>query len=326
MTRTLFHMLAALTWLLLVSGTVLPQDRPRFILVAHGAATDRFWGAVKEGAERAAEEAGVELSYRAPEQFDLKTMADLVDAAVAEKPAGLIVSIPSAEALAGPLQGAAAAGIPVISINSGLDVAASLGSLLHVGQSEYEAGRVAGEAMRELGGTKALCLNHETGNVALDLRCKGFIDGFAGSVEVVAVSRDAGTVGDEIEKALAADPQIDVIMALSASIAGEPAVAAAQALAEGRRVHVGSFDATEGILRAVADRAAAFAIDQQPFLQGYLPVQYLVLHHHYDMLPVSNVNTGPRLIDADDAAVRLARTGSDGVPAAANPPAPPDGG
>ena len=110
--------------------------------------------------------------------------------AVAEKPDGLIVSIPNADAVAGPIRNAVDAGIPVITINSGFDVSRSLGALLHVGQSEYEAGRVAGDTMRKLGGSKALCLNHELGNVGLDLRCKGFIDGFAGSVEVMPVDAD----------------------------------------------------------------------------------------------------------------------------------------
>ena len=160
-------------------------DKLRFVIVTHGAATDRFWSAVKDGAEAAAKEAGVTVVYRSPQTFDVDKMAALAEAAVKEAPDGLVFSIPNADALAPPIHAAVAAGIPVITINSGFDVSHSLGALLHVGQSEYEAGRVAGDTMRSLGGKKALCLNHELGNVGLDLRCKGFIDGFAGSVEVV---------------------------------------------------------------------------------------------------------------------------------------------
>ena len=283
------------------------EDKLRIVMVTHGAATDPFWATIKAGADRAAEQAGVELIYRAPESFDLEKMAALVTEAVAEKPAGLIVSIPNADALALPIRAAVDAGIPVISINSGFDVAASLGALLHVGQSEYEAGRVAGETMRDLGGTKALCLNHELGNVALDLRCKGFIDGFGGSVEVLPVQADPQQAGAAIGEKLAADEAIDVVLALNATIAGEPAVAAAGALGESRKVRVGSFDTTDGMLNAVADGKASFAVDQQPFLQGYLPVQYLALLKRDGVIPVSNVSTGPRLIDAEEAARRLGR-------------------
>ena len=282
------------------------QEKIRFVMVTHGAASDPFWATIKGGADRAADDSGVELVYRAPDTFDLERMAALIAEAVAEEPAGLIVSIPNADALAPPIRAAVDAGIPVISINSGFDVATSLGALLHVGQSEYEAGRVAGEAMRDLGGTRALCVNHELGNVALDLRCKGFIDGFGGSVEVMAVDHDPQAAGAAIGERLAAEEGIDVVLGLNATIAGEPAVAAVKALSDARKVRVGSFDTTDGLLQAVAEGAAAFAIDQQPFLQGYLPVQYLALLKRDGVIPVSNVSTGPRLIDAEEAARRLA--------------------
>jgi simple sugar transport system substrate-binding protein len=303
MTRVIGSILAIL--LLAGASAHAQEEKLRFIMVTHGAATDPFWGTVKDGAEQAAQEAGVTLEYRAPETFDLERVAALVTAAAGEAPDGLIVSIPNADALAGPMRAAVDAGIPLISINSGYDVGRSLGALLHIGQGEYEAGRVAGEAMRTLAGTKALCLNHELGNVALDLRCKGFIDGFAGSVEVMPVPADAQQAGEAIAVRLEDDDQIDVILALSASIAGEPAVAAAKAL-EDRTIHVGTFDITDTVLQDVANGDASFAIDQQPFLQGYLPVQLLTVLHRHGVVPVSNVSTGPRLVTEEDAKRRLA--------------------
>ena len=300
-------------------------------MVTHGAASDPFWAAIKEGADEAAAEAGVALDYRAPDTFDLAKMAALVTEAVAEKPDGLIVSIPNADAVAGPIRHAVDAGIPVITINSGFDVGRSLGALLHVGQSEYEAGRVAGDTMRKLGGSKALCLNHELGNVGLDLRCKGFIDGFAGSVEVMPVDADPKEAGEAIAKRLEEDTGIDVALALNATIAGEPAVAAAKGLPEGRKVRVATFDVTDAILNAVADGHAAFAIDQQPFLQGYLPVQYLALLKSHGVIPVSNVSTGPRLITLNEARRRLglsnaAEGASPGTSPAKAEPVKPAGG
>lgn len=299
--------LAALAFLFWAGAGASGQDKLRFLMITHGAAADPFWASIKAGADLAAKEAGVELVYRAPESFDLEAMAALVTAGVEERPAGMIVSIPNADALAAPIRAAVDAGIPVISVNSGFDVSASLGALLHVGQSEYEAGRVAGEAMRSLGGKKALCLNHELGNVALDLRCKGFIDGFGGSVEVLPVAPDPDAARATIGEKLAADAGVDVVLALNASLAGEPAVAAVSAQQEKRPIHIGTFDITDAMLNAVADGAAAFAIDQQPFLQGYLPVQYLVLLQRHGVVPVSNVSTGPKLVTKEEAARRLGR-------------------
>lgn len=303
------------------------QEKLRFIMVTHGAASDRFWGMVKEGADRAAAEMDVTVEYRAPEEFDLQEMTNLLTAAVEEKPDGLIVSIPNADAVAAPIRAAVEAGIPVITINSGFDVGRSLGALLHVGQSEYEAGRVAGETMRKLGGNKALCVNHELGNVGLDLRCKGFIDGFAGSVEVMPVEADTEEAGEAIADRLTEDTDIDVVLTLSANIAGEPAIATAKSLGEGRKVRVATFDVTDAVLNAVADGAAAFAIDQQPFLQGYLPVEFLTLLERYRVVPVSNVSTGPRLITLAEARQRLGRSDAEGTAGEANPAdAPASGG
>jgi simple sugar transport system substrate-binding protein len=323
--RTL-RLLAATLVTISLLGVAHAQEKLRFIIVTHGAASDRFWGMVKEGADRAAAEMNVGVDYRAPEEFDLKAMTDLLSAAVQEKPDGLVVSIPNADAVAAPIQAAVEAGIPVVTINSGFDVGRSLGALLHVGQSEYEAGRVAGETMRKLGGNKALCVNHELGNVGLDLRCKGFIDGFAGSVEVMPVEADAEEAGKAIADRLTEDSDIDVVLTLSANIAGEPAIAAAQALGEGREVRVASFDVTDAVLKAVADGDAAFAIDQQPFLQGYLPVEILTLLKRYSVVPVSNVSTGPRLITLTEARQRLGRSDAEGSDGEASPTESPDSG
>jgi simple sugar transport system substrate-binding protein len=302
-------------------GSASAADRLHIIMVTHGATTDRFWSAVKAGAEDAAKEADVDFSYRAPDTFDLGKVTALADAAVKEAPDGLVISVPNADAVAAPIHAAVAAGIPVITINSGFDVGQSLGALLHVGQSEYEAGRVAGETMRQLGGTKALCLNHELGNVGLDLRCKGFIDGFAGSVEVVQVDPDPVKAGKTIADKLAGDNAVDVILALSANYAGEPAVAAVKALT-GRKVRVGTFDITDAMLNAVADGDAAFAIDQQPYLQGYLPVELLATLKRRGVIPVSNISTGPRLVTMEEAKKRLGRSAAGG----GAEPAPANGG
>jgi len=272
------------------------------IVVSHGQASDPFWSVVKNGVAQAGEDMNVNVDYRAPETFDMVAMAQLIDAAVNQEPHGLIVSIPDADALGDSIRKAVSAGIPVISMNSGSDVSADLGALLHVGQEEYDAGKRAGEKLAELGGTKGLCVNHEVGNVALDMRCEGFAAGFGGDVTVLPTTNDPGEILSKTKAALASDGDIDTIMALGASLAGEPVVQAVRDTGMLDSVRVATFDLSANFLQAVADGEAAFAIDQQQYLQGYLPVVFLANHARYGLMPGGNVPSGPNLITQDKAA------------------------
>ena len=119
----------------------------RIVVVSHGQASDPFWSVVANGVNQAAEDMGITVEYQAPQTFDMVAMSQLIDAAVASNPDGLVVSIPDADALGDSIRAAVAAGIPVISMNSGSDVAKELGILTHVGQTEYEAGYGGGERM-----------------------------------------------------------------------------------------------------------------------------------------------------------------------------------
>lgn len=284
---------------LLLAGGAAAQN---IIVVAHGQANDPFWSVVKNGAAKAGEDAGVTVDFRAPETFDMVQMSQLIDAAVNQQPDGLVVSIPDADALGPSIQRAVDAGIPVISMNSGGDVAHDLGVLLHVGQSEYDAGKAAGERLAELGGTKGICVNHEVGNVSLDQRCEGFAEGFGNPVSVIPTQMDPAEVQSKVRAALEADPEVDTVLALGASMVGEPSVAAVEALGMLEDVRVASFDLSAGFLQAVADGKAAFAIDQQQFLQGYLPVSFLALHASYGLIPAGDVPSGPNLVGEDAAA------------------------
>src|SRR5687768_9819290 len=162
----------------------------RIVVVTHGQSADPFWSVVSNGARDAARDLGVRAEYQAPARFDMVEMSNLIEAAVASKPDGLVISIPDAAALRGSIDKAVRAAIPVISINSGGDVSASMGVLAHVGQSELNAGIAAGERLAAAGARNAICVIHEVGNAALDARCRGFAQGFTasgGSVRNLAV-------------------------------------------------------------------------------------------------------------------------------------------
>jgi simple sugar transport system substrate-binding protein len=278
------------------------QQGERIIVVSHGQANDPFWSVVKNGVAAAGQDMKVQVDYRAPETFDMVAMSQLIDAAVNQKPAGIIVSIPDASALGASIKKAAAAGIPVISMNSGSDVSKGLGALLHVGQDELDAGKAGGAKLKEMGGKVALCVNQEVGNVALDLRCKGFTEGFGGKVTVLPVSNDPADVRAKVKAALQTSPDVDTILALGAATAGEPSLAAVKDVGRLGKVNVGTFDMSAGFLKSIAAGEASFAIDQQQYLQGYLPVVFLANYAKYGLIPGGNVPSGPNLITKEKAA------------------------
>ena len=290
------HLIAAAT--VAAASSVFATD---IIVVSHGQANDPFWSVVKNGVDKAAQHTGANVSYRAPETFDMVAMSQLIDAAVNREPDGLVVSIPDPDALGPSIRKAVAAGIPVISMNSGSGVSKSLGALLHVGQDEFTAGKVAGEALAAMGGRKGLCINHEVGNVALDSRCAGFAEGFGGSTSVLPSGNDPAEIEAKVKATLEAKGDVDTVIGLGASLAGEAAVAAVRALGLMGDVRVASFDLSANFLTSIVDGDAVFAIDQQQYLQGYLPVVFLAIHAEYGLIPGGNVPSGPNLITADKA-------------------------
>jgi simple sugar transport system substrate-binding protein len=282
----------------------------RFVVVTHGQASDPFWSVVKNGVDQAAKDLGVTADYNAPDTYNMPQMAQLIDAAVASKPDGLVVSIPDAEALGDSIKNAVASGIPVVSMNSGSDVYESLGVLVHVGQTEYEAGLGAGKKMKAAGVTKALCVNQEVGNVALDLRCKGFADGLQGKVDVLAVSMDPTEIGNAVKGAMSSNADINGVLALGPA-AAEPTLAALEDNEMLDKVKFGTFDLSPTVLKAIAGGKMMFAIDQQQFLQGYLPIQFLRLYKLYGTMPAGTVMTGPGFVTKDNAAqvIELSKQG-----------------
>jgi simple sugar transport system substrate-binding protein len=286
---------------LATAGAAVAQDAARIVVVSHGQASDPFWSVVKNGVDEAQKTYGVTVEYRAPDTFDMVKMAQLIDAAVASQPDGLVVSIPDAAALGDSIKNAVASGIAVVSMNSGSDVREQLGILAHVGQTELEAGIGGGKQMKEAGVKKAICVNQEVGNVALDLRCEGFTKGLEGDVKVVAVSMDPTAIQSAVKAQFAADPSIEGVLTLGPS-AAEPTMQALEELDVLGKVKLATFDLSPGVLQAVRDGKMLFAIDQQQYLQGYLPIAFLSLYKKYGLMPAGTVMTGPGFVTKDTAA------------------------
>jgi simple sugar transport system substrate-binding protein len=281
-------------------------------VVTHGQSSDPFWSIFVNGTKQAAADTGATVNYNAPSgtTFDINQMNQLIDAAVGKKPAGLVVSIPDANAEGSHIKAAVAAGIPVISANSGSDVYQSLGILTHVGQNEEIAGEKAGALMKAAGVTNAICINQEVGNAGLDARCKGFATGLGGKSKVLAVQlTDQSGAQQAISGALSADPSINGMMALGPTGAA-PALKALQA-ANNSSIKLATFDLSQDVLNAIKAGTVLFAVDQQQWLQGYLPVDFLVYYHLYGVLPGGGqpILTGPGIVDKSNVDTVIANTG-----------------
>ncbi len=288
----------------------------KFYVITHGQASDPFWSVVKKGVEQAAHDMGVKVVYEAPPTFDMVAMSHLIDAAVATHPDGLVVSIPDPNALGPSIKAAVAAGIPVISINSGADVARSLGVLVHVGQTEYQAGLGGGQKMAAAGVKNALCVNQEVGNAALEQRCQGFKDAMkqaGATVTEIGVNLNNPTQTQQtIEAALQHNPQIDGILTLGPTGA-TPALKALQDLNKLGQIKLATFDLSSDVLQAIKAGQMLFAIDQQQYLQGYLPIVLLTLYRT-NLNTVANdvIMTGPGFVTQDnvDKVIQLTAQGT----------------
>jgi simple sugar transport system substrate-binding protein len=297
-------------------GALVKRSDIKIEVVTHGQAIDGFWGVVRNGVKAAASDMGVTVNYSAPDaESDMVKMSQLIETAITKKPSGLVVSIPNPDALSQAIKDAVAAKIPVISMNSGSDVFKSLGVLAHVGQTEYEAGLGAGTRFKDAGVKNAICFNQEVGNQALTLRCNGFFDGLYGDggaargVVLTGNISDPADMQAKIAAAIAADATIDGIMTLGPSVA-VPALAAVAASANPTGYHIATFDLSADILTAIKDGKMDFAIDQQQFIQGYLPIVMLTMYVETGNLMSGNgaglVMTGPGFVTKDNAASVIA--------------------
>lgn len=284
-----------------------PAMAERYVMVTHTQGTDPFWPVVEKGAKDAAKAVGADLEYNFAPSGDMADMARLIEAATATQPDGLIVSLPDAAALGNAIKSAVDAGIPVITINSGLESSASLGALMHVGQPERLAGEKAGARAKAEGAKKALCLNQEAFNTALVDRCNGYFDALGQKLNMIDVSNDVAQIKTRTAAALQADQAIDSVLAVGPHVCE----AAAEAVDEvGADVHLSCFDLTPGVINLIKSGKVKYSIDQQQRLQGYMPVIVLHLYNaNAGMLPGANIPSGPGFVDASNAAAVAAQAG-----------------
>jgi len=271
----------------------------RIDVITHASPGDSFWDVVKAGAVQAGKDENVDLHYNSDP--DVGKQATLIDNAVAAGTDGVVVSMANPDGLEKSIKAAVAAGVPVITINSGLDQWQQFGAITHVGQSETLAGKAAGDQLNKAGVKNALCVIQEAGNVGLEQRCAGAKSTFSGTLTNLQTD-NTDLAGSEatIESKLQADPSIDGILALGGDMSGQ-AVKAVDAT--GNDITVGTFDVNADVVQNIIDGKLLFAIDQQPYVQGYLGVTgiYLKVLNGNDIGGGQPVYSGPAIITKDNA-------------------------
>ena len=269
-----------------------------FSVVTHGSAGDAFWDVVQNGAEAAGEDLGVSVDYQS--DGDPQRQAQLIDAAVNSDVDGIVVSMANPDALQDSIEAAVEAGIPVVTINSGGDRSTEFGAIGHVGQDERIAGQGAGAQLKEDGATGILCVIHEAGNIGLDERCSGAAEGFGGESTVLQVDiNDLQGAQSTITSQLQSSPDLDAVLTLNSAVA---AVAVAAAEDAGSDAQIATFDLNADVISGIQDGDISFAVDQQQYEQGYLPIVMLKLfaENRNTVGGGQPVLTGPGIVDADN--------------------------
>jgi simple sugar transport system substrate-binding protein len=302
--KTLFLLVLVVVFAMVFMGPVdqAAAKGERFVLVSHAPDSDSWWNVIKNAIKIAGQQMGVTVEYRNPPTGDLADMARIVEQAVASKPDGLILTIADFDVLKGPVGKAVKKGIPVITINSGTqEQSAKLGALMHIGQPEYAAGEGAGNRAKAEGVTKFLCVNHYITNPASVERCQGFADGLGVDLgkQMIDSGIDPGEVKNRVIAYLRANPDTNGILTLGPNSA-IPTIAALNEIGKQGKIFFGTFDLSGEISEAIKAGTINFAIDQQPFLQGYLPVVLLTNYVRYGVIPSNDINSGPGFITKDN--------------------------
>jgi len=317
-TKRLARALLASAVLAASTTAVMAQDGAN-IFVVGGKADDPFWSIVKRGAEDAGlvvEAQGGSVTWLGPQNYDNlgPDAADLIRTALSQDPDAIVGPNWVPEAMDDAFQAVVAAGVPLIIYNAGsIDAADKLGAMNYIGSDEYVAGTAGGAYFGTHGAVNVICVNTIPGAANLEARCQGVADGIAGHAGVAnqlplpATSFGNPTaVAEAIKAALLNDETIDGVITISAGDANSAANAILQA-GVADRVRLGTFDMDQSTLDRIKDGSQLFAIDQQPYMQGYLAVSLLNGFVNYGLdIPTSPILTGPGIVDGANVDATLA--------------------
>ncbi len=284
-----------------VAALAAAHEQLTYVLVSHAPDSDSWWNTIKNGIALAGEQMGVTVEYRNPPTGDLADMARIIEQAAASGPNGIITTLADYDVLSGPIKDAVASGVDVIIINSGTpDQAREVGALMYVGQPEYDAGYAAGLRAKGDGVGSFLCVNHYINSPSSTERCQGFADGLGVDLgnQMIDSGQDPAEIKNRVLAYLNANPDTDAILTLGPTSA-DPTILALEENGMAGDIYFGTFDLGTEIVKAIKADVINWGIDQQPFLQAYLPVIVLANYHRFGVLPGNNINSGPGFVTKD---------------------------
>jgi simple sugar transport system substrate-binding protein len=263
--------------------------------------TERFLRVVRNGAEQAGKDMGVEVKITATKKFDQVEQGRLVRAAAATKPNGIITGVWDGDIMREPVTSAVEDGIPVVIMNSGADFVEPFGAVTYVGWDEFQVAVDAGTRMKDEGAKRVLAVNHEVGSLPLDIRLDGFKKGFGGSLRTIGVEgTDPVDARNRIRSALGGS-DFDGVIALGQP-SGDPTLQALRDAGKNGQVVFGTFDFSPTLLDGIKAGDISFAVDQQQYLQGYYSVVVLTLLNEYEFRPPKETLTTGGFVTKENAA------------------------
>ncbi len=285
------------------SGGPTIKGHLNFVMVQHAlCAWDSFWCTVEQGIKDAAKQMDVSVTILGPDKFDLEKTAALIDQATASKPDGIGLTVTDATLFKDPINKALKAGIPVLGYNAGQGPDKDgIPYLTYIGMDEFQGGYQSGQRLIAAGAKSGVCVNHQVGHAGLDARCKGFQQAFTEKnlkAEVLGiVGTDAAQSQTTISDYYTAHPDVNAWLTLGPSGA-DPFYAFLDAQNPKGILH-GTFDLSPSVQKRINDGTTLFAVDQQPYAQGYMAVMYLMMVNRYGIRPALPVTaTGPGFVDA----------------------------
>lgn len=263
--------------LLIMAPAPAMADTFRIALVTHAPDGDPWWEVVKNGIKDADADFGVSTDYLNAPQGGAGAMKPILEKlagydAVISTLADFSMTLPALQAISGRR-------VPLITINNGTEEESKIaGAFTHIGIDDYDAGKQIGRLAKDAGARAMLCISHLGISTSALARCKGFAEtlGNGGHWDLLKIGKNPQEAKDAIARRLASEPYPDAIVALGA-LSAEPAIMAIEENGSKKKVFFATFDYSPKIVNAIRKGIIQVAVDQQPYLQGYLPVAILAI-------------------------------------------------